>query len=273
MDLALTKIIDRIPSDQIRITVVTGAGISAESGIPTFRGEEGYWTVDSREYHPQEMATLRTYQALPRELWHWYLYRRGVCHAASPNSAHIALARLSKALGERLKVITQNVDGLHLRARQNPAFTYEVHGNIDHMRCSEACTPKIHTLPADLLCKSREAKLSDQDFARLLCPRCGAAARPHILWFDECYDEVLYRADSAMRAAATCDLFITIGTSGAAALPMHATAEAANAGAAIVDINPKDNPFATFAQKNARGHWARANAGALVPELVDRLLA
>ncbi len=273
MDLALSQIIDPLRHDRSRITIVTGAGISAESGIPTFRGEEGYWTVDSREYHPQEMATLQTYRALPRELWHWYLYRRGVCRTASPNPAHTALARLGKALGERLKVITQNVDGLHLRAGQDPDLTYEVHGNIDHMRCSEACSPTIDSLPADLLCNDRSTQLSDQEFARLRCPRCGAAARPHILWFDECYDEVLYRADSAMRAAATCDLFITIGTSGAAALPMHATAEAANAGAAIVDINPNDNPFASFARDSARGHWARSSAGALVPAIVDQLLA
>ncbi|HFE47250.1 MAG TPA: RNA polymerase subunit sigma, partial [Nannocystis exedens] len=154
----------------------------------------------------------------------------------------------------------------------DPVLTYEVHGNIDHMRCSEACRAEIHPLPVDLLCASRSDPLSDQEFKRLRCPRCGAAARPHILWFDECYDEVLYRADSAIRAAATCDLLITIGTSGAAALPMHATAEAAHAGAAIVDINPMDNPFATFARESALGHWARSSAGALVPEIVEHLL-
>ncbi|MEZ4384367.1 MAG: Sir2 family NAD-dependent protein deacetylase [Nannocystaceae bacterium] len=271
MNPALAELLDDIRAREGRVTFVTGAGISAESGIPTFRGAEGYWTVGAREYHPQEMATRATYDRLPRDVWHWYLYRRGVCRAAGPNDAHHALARLDERLGERLHLITQNVDGLHLQAGSPAARTYQVHGNIDFMRCGDGCSPATYPLPAGVPHKAKDERLRDDEFASLRCPRCGAVARPHILWFDECYDEVVYRADSAMRAAAACDLFITIGTSGAAALPMHATAEAANAGAAIVDINPADNPFAAFAREQPRGLWIRANACAILPAIVDRL--
>src|SRR5512134_3855043 len=96
-----------------RIVALTGAGVSAESGIPTFRGKEGYWTIGSQEYHPQELATRQAFRAMPWQVWAWYLYRRGVCLRAQPNAAHHALARLARALPDRLALVTQNVDGLH----------------------------------------------------------------------------------------------------------------------------------------------------------------
>src|SRR5262245_34496521 len=99
-----------------KVIVLTGAGVSAESGIPTFRGKEGYWTVGAREYHPQELATHAAFEAMPLEVWAWYLYRRGVCRAAAPNPAHAAIAAIERALGNRFVLVTQNVDGLHLRA-------------------------------------------------------------------------------------------------------------------------------------------------------------
>src|SRR6185312_3235449 len=112
------------------IVVLTGAGVSAESGIPTFRGKEGYWTVGSREYHPQELATHAAFTRMPWDVWAWYLHRRAVCRRAEPNAAHHALARLPCDL------ITQNVDGLHRRAGSRP---YAIHGDIDHMRCADDC--------------------------------------------------------------------------------------------------------------------------------------
>src|SRR5258706_15326963 len=89
------------------IIALTGAGISAESGIPTFRGKEGYWTIGAREYHPQELATFEAFEAMPWSVWAWYLYRRGVCRAAAPNAAHAALVRLDAALQDRFALITQ----------------------------------------------------------------------------------------------------------------------------------------------------------------------
>src|SRR5438552_13760341 len=94
-----------------RVVVLTGAGVSAESGIPTFRGKDGYWTVGAREYHPQELATHAAFERMPWEVWAWYLYRRGVCRGARPNAAHDALVRLDAHLGARFALVTQNVDG------------------------------------------------------------------------------------------------------------------------------------------------------------------
>ncbi len=103
-----------------RLTVMTGAGISAESGIPTFRGPEGYWTVGSRSYHPQEMATFAMFRRRPDDVWQWYLHRATVCHQAEPNTGHIAIVALETLFGDRFTLITQNVDGLHLRAAIRP---------------------------------------------------------------------------------------------------------------------------------------------------------
>ena len=254
-----------------RVVVLTGAGISAESGIPTFRGKEGYWTVGSREYHPQEMATHAAFEDMPKEVWRWYLYRRGVCRGADPNPGHLALAQLEQALGDRFSLITQNVDGLHLRAGNTLDRTMQVHGNIDYMRCTARCGVGLVPIDDGVPRPGREDPLSDEDFGALVCPRCGAPARPHVLWFDEYYDESLYRSNTAMLRASKADVFIVIGSSGAASLPMHATAEAARVGALIIDINPGQNPFADFARGRADGFAIQTGAGEGLPPIVELL--
>jgi NAD-dependent deacetylase len=252
-----------------RVVVLTGAGISAESGIPTFRGAEGYWTVGAREYHPQEMATHATFERMPREVWRWYLYRRSVCRGAGPNAAHRALAQLEHAIGDRFCLITQNVDGLHLQAGSSAVRTCEVHGNIDYMRPVDGGT-RLACVPDEFLGFERDQELDPEAFARLRMPD-GAPARPHVLWFDEYYDETLFRSDTAMRAAAECDLLIVVGSSGAASLPMHATAAASRNGAFVLDINPQVNPFATHAEQHG-GHWARGSACTWLPAVAKILV-
>src|SRR5690349_8293022 len=180
--------------------VLTGAGISAESGIPTFRGREGYWTVGSREYHPQELATQAAFRAMPWDVWAWYLYRRGVCRAAAPNAAHAALVRLEDALGPRFALVTQNVDGLHRRAGSRRVFA--IHGDIDHMRCAAECVPTPWPIPDDVPALARGEAVPEPVRAALACPRCGGPARPHVLWFDESYDEPRFFLDTARRLAA-----------------------------------------------------------------------
>src|SRR5437868_5832739 len=113
-----------------RVLALTGAGVSAESGIPTFRGKEGYWTIGAREYHPQELATHAAFEQMPWSVWAWYLYRRGVCRRAEPNAAHVALVRLATALPDRFALVTQNVDGLHRRAGSPDPQTFPIHGDI-----------------------------------------------------------------------------------------------------------------------------------------------
>lgn len=254
-----------------RIVITTGAGISAESGIPTFRGAEGYWTVGSREYHPQEMATQAAFRQMPREVWRWYLYRKGICNAAEPNVAHHALAQLEQALGDRFMLVTQNVDGLHLRAGNSLARTIQVHGNTDYMRPIAGDRTPI-PIPSTLEL-GREDPISDEIWAQLVSSD-GRATRPHVLWFDEYYEEELYRSDSAIQAAAACDLFVVVGTSGAASIPYHMAAVALGNGAAIIDINPDDDPFAAKAReltKQRKGLWLQGTGTTWVPELVRRL--
>lgn len=271
MDGELTALIDARRHGQV--VVVTGAGISAESGIPTFRGEEGYWTVGSRVYHPQEMATQAAFRRMPREVWQWYLYRLGVCRAHGPNVAHEALARLEAAIGDRFMLATQNVDGLHLRAGNSAARTCQMHGNIDFMRAADGVDRSLYPVPEVLTPWARDQTLTDEEFSRLVVGEARRPARPHVLWFDEFYEEDLFRSSTAMTAASKADLFIVVGSSGAAALPMHAIAEAARVGAAIVNVDPHPNPFGEFAASYPDGYWLRGTACTNLPELVDRILA
>src|SRR5438874_8242524 len=163
------------------VLVLTGAGVSAESGIPTFRGKEGYWTVGSRDYHPQELATHEAFTQMPWEVWGWYLFRRGVCRAAEPNAAHRAIVTWDAALGERFGLITQNVDGLHRRAGSPDARMYPIHGDISLMRCAKDCTLDRYPIPDSVPALGKGEAVSAAVKALLVCPKCGGMARPHVL--------------------------------------------------------------------------------------------
>jgi NAD-dependent deacetylase len=253
------------------LVVLTGAGISAESGIPTFRGEEGYWTVGSENYHPQQMATRSAFARMPDEVWAWYLYRLGVCRAAAPNAAHQAVVELEAAYGDRFTLITQNIDGLHRRAGSSPERTYEIHGCLESMRCSEECTRERYPLPEPVLPKARGERLSEAELAALRCAACGGRARPHVLWFDETYNEHFFRFESSLRVAQACRLVVVVGTSGGTTLPHHVVSLALASGATVVDVNPMRNPFATLAE-SAGGRWVQASAIEALPLIVARLV-
>ncbi len=271
MDQRVAGILDEAARGTGRIVVLTGAGISAESGIPTFRGKEGYWTVGSREYHPKELATRQAFDRLPVDVWLWYLYRRGVCRAAEPNAGHRALVSLEAALGERFRLVTQNVDGLHLRSGNTLERTYQVHGNVDFMRCASECGAPIARIPDGVPAKKKGDRLTDAERRALHCRSCGAWMRPHVLWFDECYDEPNFRFESSLRAAAEADLLLVVGTSGETNLPMQVALEAARRKIAIVDVNPDDNPFARIAAGVPRGAAIQGRAGEVLPGLAERL--
>ena len=209
MDERLIEALSALVRSEGRLVVLTGAGISAESGIPTFRGPEGYWTVGSKEYRPEEMATWSMFQQYPDEVWQWYLYRRGICNRADPNPGHEALVRMAAVLNDRFLLITQNVDGLHLRAGNAPERTYEIHGNINRMRCSKECVSEVFAMPEKAPAKEKHEPLNEEERAMLVCPRCGQLARPHVLWFDECYDEAHYRFNSSIQAAQEADFLIS----------------------------------------------------------------
>lgn len=255
-----------------RAVILTGAGISAESGIPTFRGPEGYWTVGSREYRPEELATQRQFRASPRTVWGWYLYRTQVCFRAEPNRAHRALSRWEESWESRFQLVTQNVDGLHARAGNSPERTYCIHGRVDRMRCSQSC-PGLFPTP-EVGCELTSEVAIDAALSEVLhCNTCGAWMRPHVLWFDEYYEEEHYRSESAMVAGLQADVLVTIGSSGATQLPMRLATSALERGVCIVDINPEPNPFSEIAARSEDGIVLTGSACFWVPRLVDQLLS
>ncbi|WP_248352357.1 SIR2 family NAD-dependent protein deacylase [Anaeromyxobacter oryzae] len=268
MDEKLAGILSEIRRRQGRVVVLTGAGISAESGIPTFRGVEGYWVVGSRNYMPQEMATRAMFDEAPEEVWRWYLYRFGVCKDASPNAGHHALVRLESALGDRFTLVTQNIDGLHRRAGSRRVFC--IHGDAAWVRCAADCGVGLLDLPP-FPPRTKDQPFTGDERRKLTCPRCGGWLRPHVLWFDECYDEANYRMDSALRAAGAADLLLVVGTSGATNLPMQIGQLVFMRGAAMVDVNPEENPFSELAERSPLGHFARGSACERLPEIVAAL--
>jgi NAD-dependent deacetylase len=268
MDPRLESILAAIRSREGRIVALTGAGISAESGIPTFRGQDGYWVVGSRNYMPQEMATHALFEEEPAEVWRWYLHRFGVVRSAEPNAGHRALAELERSIGDRFTLVTQNIDGLHRRAGSERVL--HIHGEAAWVRCSAECGAGLTPLP-DLGGRDPQAPLTDAERRALTC-RCGAWLRPHVLWFDECYDEAYYRMESALRAVGEADLLLVVGTSGATNLPMQLGRLAFARGAALVDVNPDENPFSLLAERAADGFAARGTATAWLPEIVRALV-
>jgi NAD-dependent deacetylase len=200
------------------ITVLTGAGVSSASGIPTFRGEDGLW----KKVRVETLATADAFENDPRLVWEWYDWRRTLIRDAEPNAAHHVLAAWSRT--RRATLITQNVDGLHERAGAERLI--RLHGSIWHVRCWNRCPAgradwldervPIGTLPPR-------------------CPHCGGLVRPAVVWFGEPLDQaVLDRA----RAAAACDVFLTVGTSAVVYPAAGLIPGAKAAGALVVEINP-----------------------------------
>ena len=212
-----------------RIAVLTGAGISAESGVPTFRGANGLW----RNFRPEEIACMEAFQRDPVLVWEWYLMRKAGIFKVRPNKAHELLARWEKEFSE-FTLVTQNVDGLHRRAGSDKII--ELHGNIWTTRCM-ACERLAHD--DSLSYPSLPPK----------CP-CGGTIRPHIVWFGESLDPENLR--DAFDAAASAEVFLVIGTSSlvypAAALPIAAL----DAGAAVIEVNPDETPLTDRATRSFR---------------------
>lgn len=269
-----TKLIDRLHQfrkGQGHQVVLTGAGISAESGIPTFRGKEGYWTVGSKEYFPQQLATYGMFVEYPEVVWNWYLYRRGVCRAAKPNAGHEAVVELERLLRYRFRLITQNVDGLHVQAGNSHERTYHIHGNIDSARCADNCHDDIWQLPQQIgLGKQRGSTLTQEECSHLRCPECNGWARPHVLWFDEYYNEEHFRFQSSLEAAKRAEMLIVVGTSGATTLPNLVAETAARRGAFLVDLNTEPNVFSELAEASG-GVFLQGASSRLLPLLVKEL--
>jgi NAD-dependent deacetylase len=199
-----------------RVVTITGAGISAESGIPTFRGVNGLW----RAYRVEELASPEGFARDPGRVWEWYEERRGLVLAATPNPAHEALVELERRLGGGALIVTQNVDGLHRRAGARNVL--ELHGSLFVVRCSGCGLERedaVHPLPA------RPPR----------CARCDALERPAVVWFGEQLPvESLDRAVSALREADVC---LVVGTSGVVQPAASLFLVARSAGALTVEVN------------------------------------
>jgi NAD-dependent deacetylase len=222
-----------------RITFLTGAGISAESGIPTFRGKKGLWEeVDIEEY-----ATPQGFERNPKKVWEWYDLRRTQALQCKPNPAHLTLASLEKA-GYDVTVITQNIDNLHREAGQNNII--ELHGNIWYVRCTRYCG----------VWQDKTAPFADLP---PLCA-CGSILRPHVVWFGEMLDEIII--SQAFYRCMNTDLCVVIGTSGTV-YPAAGMAEMAKAeGAYVVEVNLESTPISIIADESHFG-----NAGDILPGL------
>jgi NAD-dependent deacetylase len=218
--------------DQVRsVAVLTGAGISAESGVPTFRGPGGLW----RTYRAEDLATPYAFARDPRLVWEWYDWRRGLIAACLPNAAHETLAEMEFHFGD-FSLITQNVDGLHgLAGSRN---LVELHGNIWRMRCTRSCRPPWEDRGVPL------AEIPPH------CPCCGALARPDVVWFGESLSAPVLEV--AFAAAQRCQVMLVIGTSAlvqpAASIPLMALQQ----GAALVEINPEPTPLSQYAAQVIR---------------------
>jgi NAD-dependent deacetylase len=230
-----------------QVVVLTGAGISAESGVPTFRdAQTGLW----ERFRPEELASPEAFCRDPRLVWEWYAWRRELVSRASPNAGHIALVELEKRL-PAFTLITQNVDGLHQRAGSGVRFpVIELHGNIQRTKCF---------VDGQIVKDWQEnGELPPR------CPRCTGFLRPDVVWFGELLPAEALSA--AFAAAAGCDLFLSVGTSGlvepAASLPFRALA----AHVPVVEINLNPTPLSSLASYGLPGP-----AGEILPELVKAI--
>ena len=236
-----------------RILVITGAGISAESGIPTFRGKGGYW----RNLDPATLATPEAFQRDPRLVWDWYRERRAGIRSAQPNEGHLAVARLANECRDFL-LVTQNVDNLHDRAhaggqRLGGEQMVKIHGDIFLTRCSR-CDHSFYEHDADR-----------NDLPT--CVRCEALMRPGVVWFGEMLDvNQIARVESWLDKG-RCDRVFVIGTTAMFGYIVDWALRGAGEKGELIEINPDTTALSEFATKSIR-----QPAGTVLPRLVDELL-
>ncbi len=232
----------RCLGDASRVLVVTGAGISAESGVPTFRGAGGLW----EGFRAEDLATPEAFKRDPELVWRWYRWRRDICLGAQPNPGHRTLVDIEQTVGDFL-LVTQNVDGLHARAGSLKMI--EIHGNIDRARCT-GCG-RI-TGVGETSCSGHSAVPC--------CGACGARLRPHILWFGETYWPGML--EQAEQAAQHAQVAIVVGTSARVWPPAQIALAALHAGAFLIDINPQPTELS-----NAAAAFIQGPAAEVLPAL------
>ena len=232
----------------MRLLVLTGAGVSAESGIPTFRGKDGYW----RNLDPAKLATPEAFERDPKLVWEWYRERRERIRNAQPNAAHAAIAKLAQDADEFL-LLTQNVDDLHRRAGIVTEKMVQIHGDIFVTRCSR-CDFSF-----------REHCGETQEIAR--CTNCEALMRPGVVWFGEQlpWNEV-QRIENYLDRG-TCDVVIVAGTTATFGYIIDWALRASRGGGELIEVNPEETPLSQFATR-----LVREPAAIALPRIVDAMM-
>ncbi|CAF0871010.1 unnamed protein product [Rotaria sp. Silwood1] len=245
------------------VLVLTGAGISAESGVPTFRGAGGLW----RQYRATDLATATAFSRSPSLVWEFYHYRRELVRTKQPNKAHIALAQAERNFekqGKRFNVVTQNVDGLHRRAGTKNLI--EMHGNLFMVRCTlcgfieeNNSSPICESLRNRGLSDENGPDIDEKDLPR--CRKCKSLARPHIVWFGEhIWDDVLEKIEKEIQL---CDLFLVVGTSSVVYPAAGYASILAQKNVPIAEVNIETTPSTSIATYHFHGPAAQ-----LLPQLL-----
>ena len=228
-----------------RVVAFTGAGISAESGVPTFRGNDGIWS----KFKPEELANLNAFMRNPELVWEWYSARKKIIAGIQPNPGHSALASMEQIFGH-VAIITQNIDNLHRRAGSSTVF--ELHGNIERNYCMKCGSPYRD-----------EDVLQVSGAPHCKRPGCGGLIRPDVVWFGEVLPEDEW--NDSVRAIVSADIFLSIGTSGvvypAASLPLLAKRH----GVFLVEINPEPTALTERADEFLMG-----KSGEVLPALYEQ---
>lgn len=240
------------PLGELRVLVITGAGISAESGVPTFRGAGGLW----RNFDPAKLATETAFRADPQLVWDWYRERREKIRACQPNAAHASVVRLVTGSRDFL-LVTQNVDDLHTRAEWHgrhvpPEKLVQIHGDIFVTRCSRCAFSR---------------RDSGNDAPRVpSCPECGGMLRPGVVWFGESLPAHEVEHVEAFLARGPCDLVLVVGTTALFGYIVQWAVEAKAAAGQLIEINPEETPISAFATE-----VIRRPAAVALPALVAKL--
>jgi NAD-dependent deacetylase len=230
----------------VRVLVLTGAGVSAESGIPTFRGKDGYW----RNLDPTKLATPEAFARDPQLVWDWYRERRQRIRNAQPNAAHEAIAKLAKHADEFL-LVTQNVDDLHARAGMPAQRMVQIHGDIFVTRCSR-CEFERHEY--------------EQEDGIPRCSQCAALMRPGVVWFGEQLSRSELERIEDFLGGGACDVVIVAGTTATFGYIIDWAFRASRDGAELIEVNPEETPLSRFATR-----LVREPAAIALPQIVDEL--
>jgi NAD-dependent deacetylase len=246
-----------------RVLVLTGAGVSAESGIPTFRGKDGYW----RDLDPIKLATPEAFARDPELVWQWYRERRHTIRDAQPNAAHQAIANLAQRADEFL-LVTQNVDDLHERAGLAKAEMVQIHGDIFVTKCSRCDFEQEQEHPPSIAAATygvaSEQEQSQNGAPR--CTKCGALMRPGVVWFGEPLpSREIERVENYLQRD-PCGVVIVVGTTATFGYIIDWALRASRRGGELVEVNPEETPLSRFATRLVREPAALA-----LPRIVDEL--